>query len=438
MSKIKTALRKFLPESLIIGYHALLAHVAAYWYGLPSRHMIMVGITGTKGKTSSANYIWSVLEAGGCMTGLIGTANIRIGNVEKMNEYHMTMPGPFITQRLLRDMRRSGCTHVVMEVTSEGMKLHRHNGIFFDVAVFTNLSPEHLPSHGGSFEKYRAAKQRLFASLAGKKKNINGKRIDRSIIVNADSEDAPYFLTYTADSKVTFGIDKGQLRATKSELRKEGMSFEVDGEAYTTPMPGIFNVYNALAAIAVGRELGIAHELIKKGIAGLAGIPGRMEVIDEGQPFTLFIDYAHEKLSMNLLLDTAQQMRSDGGKTIVLLGAEGGGRDPRKRAHLGHAAGEKADYIIVSNVDPYSDDPLPIAEGVAVAAREKGKRDGEDLFVILDRREGIKKALSLAKENDIVLITGKGAEQSMIIGGKSIPWDDRTITRELLEELRHA
>ncbi len=424
MNNIKSYIRSLVPEWLILFYHSLVARLAALWYGLPSRHMVVIGITGTKGKTSTANYIWSVLQAGGFKTGLIGTANIRIGDAEQMNEYHMTMPGRFVIQKLLRDMKKSGCTHVVMEVTSEGIKQNRHNGIFFDTAIFTNLSPEHLPSHGGSFERYRAAKKRLFASLGNGKKYINGKPIDKAIIVNADSVDAPHFLEYPAHKKITFGIDSGLLRATNSTLEKQGMSFEIDGDVYTTPIPGIFNVYNALAAIAVGREFGIPAELIKKGITSLTQIPGRMETIDEGQSFAVFVDYAHEKLSINLLLDTAQQMRNPpagrGGKIIVVIGAEGGGRDKAKRAHLGHAAGEKADFVVVSNVDPYSDDPMEIAEGVAVAVREKGKKDGEDLFVILDRREGIRKALSLAKENDIVLLTAKGAEQSMIIGGKSI------------------
>ena len=163
-----------------------------------------------------------------------------------------------------------------------------------------------------------------------------------------------------------------------------------------------------------------------------------MERIEEGQPFIVFIDYAHEKVSMNLLLDTALAMRENGKKIIVLLGAEGGGRDKAKREHMGNAAGEKADYVIVSNVDPYEDDPQEIADGIAKFARLRGKRDGDDLFVILDREAGIRKALSLAAPGDIVLITGKGSEQSMCVYGKTIPWDDRPIVRNLIKELMHA
>ena len=436
--QIKKQIKKYIPEWCLSAYHHAIAVIAALKYGFPSRDMIVIGITGTKGKTSTANFIWSVLNTSGAKTGLIGTANIRVGNIELMNDRHMTMPGPFILQKILREMKDAGCTHVEMEVTSEGMTLHREVGIYFDIAVFTNLTPEHLPSHGGSFERYKEAKTKLFASLMSHAKTIGGIEIQKVIIANADSEHAMYYLEYPAHKKLQYGITYGDLRAHDIVTKTDSISFSVGEEKYLLRIPGIFNIYNALPAIAIGRHFGISEKSISAGLTNLDRIPGRMERIEEGQPFIVFIDYAHEKVSMNLLLDTALAMRENGKKIIVLLGAEGGGRDKAKREHMGNAAGEKADYVIVSNVDPYEDDPQEIADGIAKFARLRGKRDGDDLFVILDREAGIRKALSLAAPGDIVLITGKGSEQSMCVYGKTIPWDDRPIVRNLIKELMHA
>src|SRR3989338_1355489 len=353
---MKKAFRTLIPERLLSLYHYGVALAAAVRYGFPSRHIVTIGITGTKGKTSTTNFIWSCLSAGGIKTGIITTANIRIGDREILNAYHMTMPGPFTIQRLLREMVRAGCTHCVIETTSEGLKQHRDTGLQYDIAVFTNLFPEHLPSHGGSFEAYKEMKGKMFASLRSHpRKVVRHKQVEKIIIANAGSEHAPYFLAFPADCKVTFAV------GTKA-------------------------------------------------------------------------DYAHEGESMRNVLETAAAMRAPGGKIIVLLGAEGGGRDKAKRPIMGKLTGTMADYIVVSNVDPYDDDPQEILEDIVRAAEKAGKKRGADLFVIEDRREGIKKALSLAGAGDIVLITGKGAEQSMALGGKSLPWDDRTVVREELHK----
>ncbi len=438
MTKLKKLIRGLISESAIIKYHYAKASLAAFLYGHPARHMVVIGITGTKGKTSTANFIWSVLDAGNFRTGLIGTANIRIGNVERMNPYHMTMPGPFITQKILRDMQRADVTHVVMEVTSEGLKLGRHTGIDIDVGIFTNLSPEHLPNHGNSFEKYKMAKGELFRSLSDHHKVLNGKYISKIIIANADSEDAPYYLGFDADEKITFGLSSGGVRAEHVASRGDMTNFVVDGEQFNIAIVGKFNVYNALPAIILGRIFGVTYEHIKSGLENLSLIPGRMERIDLGQPYTVFVDYAHEKLSMRALLDTAREMKHADGKIIVILGAEGGGRDKAKREHLGTIGAELADIVIVTTVDPYDDEPQGIIDDVARFAENPptggGKVPGVSLFTPLDRREAIKKAIEIAREHDIVLITGKGAEQSMVLPTGKIPWDDRVITREIITE----
>jgi len=434
---LKSKIKKLIPEKAISFYHFCVAVLAAFWCGFPSKKMIVIGITGTKGKTSAANFVWSVLNTAGFKTGLIGTANIRIGDIEMLNKYHMTMPGRFILQGLLKRMAGAGCKYCVVETTSEGIKQWRHFGIFYDIAVFTNLSPEHLEAHGNSFEKYKAAKGELFAALAKKGcKIIDGKKIEKIIIANHDNPHAGYYLVFWADKKITFGMKEGDFVAKNVCNTPDGLEFFVGADKYEINILGKFNVYNALPAIIIGSLAGISHSKIQEGLKSLKIIPGRMEKIDEGQNFSVFVDYAHEKEGMNAVLETAREIVSEmAGKIIVLFGAEGGGRDKTKRSQLGEAVAQKADFAVISNVDPYEDDPKEICGDIARAAEKFGKIRGQNLFIIEDRREGIRKALSLAAQNDIVLITGKGSEQSIVIGGKRYPWDDRVVVREELGKI---
>lgn len=430
---MKKLLKKVLPEGVILSYHYCVALSAACWYGFPSRKMVIIGITGTKGKTSAANFIWSCLQATGHTTGIVSTANIRVGTKEVLNQYHMTMPGRFTIQKLLRRMADEGCTHCVVETTSEGLKQFRHVGILYDVAVFTNLSPEHLRSHGNSFEKYKSTKGRLFAALSNHTKSVQGKKVEKVVIANTDSEHAPFYLKFPADRHITFGCSKdADYKATDIKETDKGVSFSVDNEKYNLGIRGAFNVYNALPAIALAKLYGGEYNDIAQGLLKLNTIPGRMEEIHEGQPFTVIVDYAHEKQSMTYVMQTAINMRKEGSKVIIVLGAEGGGRDTAKRADMGNIVGANADYVVITNVDPYDDDPQTIINDIKVVVEQAGKIIDHNLFCIEDRREGIRKALSLAGPADIVIITGKGAEQSMIIKGKAIPWDDRKVIREEL------
>lgn len=431
---MKKILKKILPENFLSAYHFLLAYIATCFYGFPSEKMIIVGITGTKGKTTTANFLWSVLRAGGFKTGIITTANIKIGDEEILNPYHMTMPGRFTVQKNLRKMFDSGCKVAIVETTSQGLIQFRHIGINYDFAIFTNLTPEHIDAHK-TFENYKIAKGILFKVLSSSKhKEIDGRKILKTIIANSDSPEAPFFLSFKADKKITFGLKEGaHLKAEILKESKDGVAFKVGNEEFSIKILGGFNILNALPAIALGKELGILTEKIVSGLSSLSIIPGRMEEIENNRGVTLIVDYAHEKESMTLALETANNLKKKPeAKTIVLLGAEGGGRDKGKRPVMGEIAGRLADFVIVSNVDPYEDDPLPIAENIAEACEKAGKEKEKNLFVILDRREGIKKAIDLAKDGDVVMITGKGAEQSMVIGGKSIAWDDRKIVREEL------
>lgn len=429
-------MKKLVPKRLILLYHYLVAILATIIYGFPSRKMIIIGVTGTKGKTSAINFIWSTLTAGGVKTGIISTANIRIGEQEFLNKYHMTMPGRFVIQKLMREMVRSGCTYCVVETTSEGLKQYRHVGIYYDIGVFTNLSPEHLQSHGGSFEQYKKMKGKMFNALSSHQKTIHGKRVEKVIIANRDSEHADYFLSFPADKKITFGINQSaDYKAEQVSESESGVQFELDRTKFNLSILGVFNVYNALPAIIIAHLAGINDSTISRGLQTLSVIPGRMEKIEAGQNFTVIVDYAHERESITGILQTAIHMKSKTAKIIILLGAEGGGRDKAKRPIMGELSAKMADYLIVTNVDPYEDDPKEILEDIAKPAEAFGKVRDRDLFVIEDRRAGIKKALELAHLDDIVLITGKGAEQSIVIGGISTPWDDRVVVREELKSI---
>lgn len=397
--------------------------------------MYVIGITGTKGKTSSANFIWSVLTAAGFKTGQIGTANLKLGDRELLNNMHMTMPGPFRLQKMLSEMVHSGCTHAVLEVTSEGILMYRHVGIIFDCAVFTNLSPEHLESHGGSFDNYKQTKGKLFASLMENAKQLNGKYVKRVSIINYDDPRKEFFYNFPADLKITYGLNpKADIVAENIRETSEGVDFDVKNKPAHLSVLGKFNVYNALPALALAETLKLQGDATRTGISNVKIIPGRMEKIDEGQNFTVIVDYAHENLSLNTVLDAARKIAGT-NRVILVTGGQGGGRDRAKRAQMGETAAKKSDLVVVTNEDPYDDNPQDIIHEIADAAVAHGKIIGQTLFRNPDRRGGIAKALSLAKAGDVLIIAGKGAEQTMMTKNGAIPWDERTIVREELHKL---
>ncbi len=432
---MKSFIKKIISKSILEKYHLCLAYLATLYYGFPSKKIIVIGVTGTKGKTSTANFIWSALTSCGVKTGIISTANIRIGDVEKVNDFHMTMPGRFSIQKHLRKMVDESCECVVVEITSQGLVQNRHKGIDFDIAVFTNLSPEHIESHG-NFENYKKAKSILFGILSkSKNKFFRGKEILKTIIANIDDDNADYFLSFKADQKISFSVNKASDMQAQNVTEINGkVDFDLIGKKVEISIPGQFNIWNALPGIAIAKVLNLNIDEAISGIKKITTIPGRMEEIPCELGFRVFVDYAHEKNSMTWAVKTARNLAGQ-NKVIMLLGAEGGGRDKIKRSDMGEIVGKEADFVICSNVDPYEDDPLPIANDIAKAAEKFGKIGDENLFVILDRREGIKKALSLARSGDVVMFTGKGAEQTMIIGGKTIFWDDRKVVGEELKNL---
>jgi UDP-N-acetylmuramoyl-L-alanyl-D-glutamate--2,6-diaminopimelate ligase len=438
IKKIKKSIRRIIPKSAINSYHYVQSSLFARKLGYPSEKLITIGVVGSKGKTTTSNLIWAALSGAGAKVGQIGTANIRIGKKEELNRYHMTMPGAKVMQNILSEMLKAKCQYVIMEVPSEGQTQFRHIGINFDVLIFTNVTKEYLASHKFRLDILHKHNKRVFAYMANsKRKMIGGKLIPKTIIANSSSSFAKEYLDFKVDKKKTFGLklaDDYQIKNIK--LGKDKVIFDINNYPFHINIAGKINAINAAGAIACTRELEVSEAQIQKGFEGLKMIPGRMEAISIGQNFTVIVDYAHEQAGMEELTKFAESVRDKGNKIIVLLGAEGGGRDEKKRPVMGKIVGEKADYVVVSNVDPYDDDPVEIIEDIARGVRRAGKIDNKNLFLIEDRREGIAKALSLAKKNDLVFITGKGAEQSIVIGSKSFPWDDRQVVKEELNKLK--
>lgn len=461
MRKIKKIIPKKLFRAFQPAYHFILGWVSAAWYGWPSEKLIVIGVTGTTGKTTCVYLISKVLEGAGYKVGYTSTAMFSDGKKEWLNDKKMTMVGRFFTQRILRDMVNSGCQYAIVETTSEGIVQFRHRFINYDILLFTGLYPEHIESHG-SFENYKEAKGRLFTHLKNCKtkycddkkkvekrlsslKKINLNRVKKAIIVNGDDEHAGYFLKFWAEEKLVFSAkpkitpgfsikDAVIIKGEKISASSGGLSLEIDKEKISLNLLGEFNAVNALGAYSTGVSQNIRPDTIRTGLEKVSGIPGRLEKIDEGQKFTCIVDYAFEPKAILKCYELIEMLPHN--KLIHVLGSAGGGRDVARRPKLGEIAGRNADIVIATNEDPYDEDPNVIIDQVALGAQKVGKKMNVDLFKVLDRRMGIKKALRLAGEGDIVLISGKGCEQAICAAnGEKIPWDDRQVVREELNNL---
>ena len=294
-----------------------------------------------------------------------------------------------------------------------------------------------MAAHDFSMETLHKHNKRVFKHLThSKRKTIDLARTPKMIIANTDNKHAKDYLIFQADKKLTFGTKaNADYKITNLADTQSGISFDIDKSSYKVKILGKINAINAAGAIATASALGTNKKAISTGLSKLPKIPGRMEVIEGKQPFTVVVDYAHEQASMTALMESAKDIKPKSAKVITLLGAEGGGRDEAKRPKMGEICAKGSDIIILSNVDPYEDDPIDIINDIKKGAIKAGAKEGKSMFIVPDRREGIRKALQLAKKDDLVLITGKGAEQSIVIDGKSSPWDDRKVVREELKKL---
>ncbi len=413
-----------------------LAQAAAALHGHPGRELTVIGITGTDGKTTTAYILTSILEAAGARVGRLGTVDAYVPGTDIDSHTHrMTTPEAPEVQRLLREMVEAGCEYAIVEATSHGLALHRLDEVAFDVAVLTNLTGDHLDFHE-SFEAYREAKGQLFAAL-----DHAPAASGRAAVANADDPSASFLLGLTSQRAVRYGLETPGVDVTAShiELHADGSRFRLalPGAEVGTEirMPALFNVANALAAAGAALALGIEPEAIGRGIAACHGVPGRMERIDRGQPFSVVVDYAHTGDSVRKVLSVLREIAD---RNLIIVAGAAGERDPGRRFGVGRAAAEGADFAVFTNEDPRGEDPATIVREIGRHAEEAGRVRGTDFIEVEDRREAIAAALARAEPGDSIVICGKGHERSIELGGESIPWDDREVTREELAKLGHT
>lgn len=430
--------KAFSPESFLYNaYHKSRGVAAAVMSGFPARKMVTIGITGTNGKTTTANLLANILEVTGDKVGLATTVNFWIGDKRWINETKMTTFSPFKLQTLLRRMQQANCRFAIVETSSHALTQHRVWGIDYDVAVFTNLTPEHLDFHP-SFEKYRDTKALLFRKLLHTIRKPNTPKI---AVINFDDPSSEFFSQFPADQHFFYSVDKYESNTVKEtpvtasviEANDQGSIFDLTTPFGTTTiqlhLPGRFNIQNALAAASAALSLGVPLETIKQGLEKVSGVPGRMERIEAGQPFTVIVDYAHTPDGFEQVLSTARQFTQ--GKLLVVFGAAGD-RDKSKRPKLGEIASQYADTIILTEEDPGSEHPAAIVESIRTGLSPKF-HDGDNLFPILDRKAAVTRAIQLAKPQDTVMLLAMGAQTVMATKQGLIPYDERQFAKNLLE-----
>ncbi len=469
--KLKSILRKIIPYKFILLTHKARAFLAAVVYGFPGKKLRVIGVAGTKGKTTTVNMIARILEENGNKVAMLSTANFQIGDQKWLNDVKLTTTSPFYFQKFLRKAIKEKCSYAVVEISSHGLVQYRHWGVPYKTVALTNMMSDHLDYHKTyanyknshnalitkdleniiinyddedlrSFLDFDVKKKYVF-SLKGYQeiKNVNLIKAENIILNERGSEFAILFSprrSLSAEPACRTGRDCSELSAFSSQslpVRQAGSAERLQqgksNEALKIKLPliGEFNIYNSLAAASVGLAEKIDLKTIKKALESTRNIPGRLEKIDEGQDFEVIVDYAHSPDSLKGVYETVKPYIKN--KLIAVLGGTGD-RDKTYRAKGGALADEYADIVIITNEDPYSEDPEKIIDQVLSGV--KNKILGENLFRISDRKEAIKKAVSLADNGDLVLITGKGSEQLMICGEQKIPWDDREIAREAIRK----
>jgi len=425
-----------IPHIQVADTRAALAHASAAFYGQPARELAMIGVTGTDGKTTTANFIYHILQAAGHPTGMISTVNALIGEEVLDTGFHVTTPEAFDTQRYLRQMVDGGLTHAVLEMTSIGLAQQRGaRPLEFDVGVVTNITHEHLNDHG-TYEAYFDAKALLFEGLA---RPYEKKRpIERLAVLNRDDQSYEGLAKRSQVKQLSYGLhEDAQLLAEEVLNKPDKLSFRVRGAGIDfgveTTMFGAYNVSNALAAIgATVVGLGVDVKSAQKGIAALKSVPGRMERIEMGQDFTAIVDFAHTPNALKVALEAARELTA--GRVIAVFGSAGL-RDKAKRRMMPETAVQLADLSVLTAEDPRSESLDEILNEMAEAARSKGGVEGETFWRVPDRGAAISFALLQAKPGDVVIVLGKGHEQSMCFEETEYPWDDRVAMRAALAEL---
>lgn len=404
------------------GYRKSRAKLLSARYGYPARGLRVIAVTGTNGKTTTVNYINEILKEAGHVTAMFSTALIEVAGKSQINDLNATVASTQRMQQFFRDAKRAKVDFVVLEITSHALDQHKLDGVPIEAAVMTNLTQDHLDYHG-TMENYAASKARLFANEP------------KFIVLNRDDEWFSYFNQFFAGAqKITYGEhEEAEARIDHIKLYKKGSEARVVIDHQTTcelatALPGTYNVYNMTAAVALAYLLGIKLSDIQEGVANLEGVPGRFERVIEKAPYDVVVDYAHTPDALEKLLISSKELSKN--RVILVFGATGD-RDKVKRPIMGEVAARLADRIILTDDESYNEDPAEIREQV-----RKGIDDSVSakLIEIGDRREAIKKALSIAKVGDTVLITGMGHEQYRIVNGKKLPWNDAKVVHELVDK----
>jgi UDP-N-acetylmuramoyl-L-alanyl-D-glutamate--2,6-diaminopimelate ligase len=424
MDNVRSLIKKYLPKSVFHFfqpyYHLSLAWYGAFKYKHPSRQITVIAVTGTKGKSTTTELIAQILRGSGKKVASLSTIQFVIGDKTERNMFKMTTPGRFFVQKFLRDAVDAGCTYAILEMSSEGARQFRHKYIDYDALVFTNLSPEHIESHG-SFEKYKQAKLSIAEALA-----LSPKR-PRVIVANSDDEYGAAFLATEVEKQISYSLKNLSLHT----LHKDSVSLVLDGVTIRVPIAGLFNIYNTLAALKVCREFGVSLETAAEALRTLKPIAGRVEQFESDRnatkQVTAVVDYAHTVDSLEKLY----QAFPDKPKVCV-LGNTGGGRDTWKRPEMAAVAEKYCDRIILTNEDPYDEDPKKIINDMV-----KGMTSTDKLTIIMDRKEAIREAIALTPAGGYILVSGKGTDPYIMeANGKKTPWSDAEVVKELLAELK--
>ena len=408
------------PQVKVTNVRAAMSRMAAAFYGYPANELRLIGVTGTKGKTTTTYMIKSIVETAGMKCGLVGTTGNMIG--EKRIASNYTTPDPIDLQRDLRQMADEGVQVVIMEVSAHAIDMFRLDGLTFEVGAYTNLSQDHL-DYFGTMEKYFECKKAFFT-----------RGMARNAVLNVDEETSADILRDLDVPHLTFGIAApADLFARDIEITEDGVSFDVKLQGmHALPialrMTGMFNVYNAIAAASCAMVMGISHEAIREGLQKIENVPGRIEMLPTGTPYRVILDYAHAPDALDNILKTCRTFTK--GRLIALFGC-GGDRDKGKRPIMGRIGGELADLCILTSDNPRTEDPMAILESI----REGIEETACPYVMIENRREAIRHALEIGKPGDVIALCGKGHETYQEINGVKHPFDEKVVVAELLAEM---
>jgi UDP-N-acetylmuramoyl-L-alanyl-D-glutamate--2,6-diaminopimelate ligase len=419
---MKRFISKIVPQGVKNLYHLAQAVVACLYFRWPGKQLKIIGVTGTNGKTTTTQFIARILEYAGHHVAMASTINFQIGEKKWVNASKLTTLSAWQLQEFLREAVEAGCEYTVIETSSHALDQNRVWGVPYAIGVMTNVTREHLDYHK-TIAKYRQAKCRLF-------------RIAKQAVINADMEDPEYFCVDANKRAILYSTKEhtAHLFAQHMELDFNGTKFTVDGRTFHLHLPGLFNIENALAALGVAQLLGIDFALAEKALESVVGVPGRMELVPNAEKADIIIDYAVTPDAFEKLYASVLPLKIPGTKIIHVFGACGE-RDRGKRPIMGEIASQYADIIILTNEDPFYEDPEQIIDDI-----ERGvtKKKDKTYFRIFDRRAAIHKALTLSEIGDIVLITGKGAEETMALGKERVPWNERRVVEEELAKLENV